>query len=700
MMHFNFDKKTPVNYLTEKETLTGTPFNTIIAISNRNLNGDVVNHSDALSQMMSMAMVVSAGELSSGMLSVANNLERDMISGAYDISNKRAIMGTLGMSEITFRATELSELYSEKAAREIAAALLSPGSNADTEANTWIDTEKIRENNGRDDVIDFLLKKNPNVMLSAIYDNANPDADIKNYRIQKGVAVDSNELTAKVDELKQRIKASFQAKIRDIVNSRGPVYAQEFIGQTRVQIDICLKEMRDELQGFQSSITAKDSAIKTAVEEYKTANGKFFGRQKAVEAAEEVLCNCVINAVINDREINRRNGAITFYTWFTQEMATAEQKLDNIVATIRNACEEIRSRIAIINSNLSDQRGVFEIDLTKPYISQVDVQPSAININQFMLSLDNESEIYTFDSLSPKTVADLMRHYTATLNSGAEWASMSVEDALKNLPNGEAENIIRKAIALSSPMCPLNYRGYINKMLNNYYYIGVQEQSATGLKDEIINFDNCIPAGEIHETYFSSIGSRDRIVIYHQYGVFPTYAISGAESYRHAHDSYMSHPTAFSCFIDEDLRITMAREGFSVVPKEKSDDSLELWVKGLIFGLITRDKEGKFQYKDESNTDMALFGYQTSLNTTYRDEAFRNFKRECANLQPQYEQHMINRAKAEGQDAINSIIADAKINYLEKYSLNDLSPADFKNPLYKGIVTQLTEEINFVNKKL
>jgi hypothetical protein len=61
---------------------------------------------------------------------------------------------------------------------------------------------------------------------------------------------------------------------------------------------------------------------------------------------------------------------------------------------------------------------------------------------------------------------------------------------------------------------------------------------------------------------------------------------------------------------------------------------------------------------------------------------------------------MINRAKAEGQDAINSIIADAKINYLEKYSLNDLSPADFKNPLYKGIVTQLTDEINFVNKKL
>lgn len=159
MMHFVFDKKTHVNYLTEERTLVGTPFNSVIAISNRNLNGDVVNHSDHLSQMMSMAMVVTAGELSSGMNSTANNLERDMNSGAYDIADKRAIIGTLGMSEITFRASELSALYSQKAARELAAAMLNPGSNVNIEANTWIDAVQIRENNGQDQVIDALLPR-------------------------------------------------------------------------------------------------------------------------------------------------------------------------------------------------------------------------------------------------------------------------------------------------------------------------------------------------------------------------------------------------------------------------------------------------------------------------------------------------------------------------------------------------------------
>jgi hypothetical protein len=323
-----------------------------------------------------------------------------------------------------------------------------------------------------------------------------------------------------------------------------------------------------------------------------------------------------------------------------------------------------------------------------------------VNVNRFALSLPAGVEIYNFDNLKPQTVAAYMTNHTNTLNSGGVWESMSVEDALAKLPKEEVEKIIQRAISLSSPMCPLNYRGHMNPMLNNYYYVGVQEQSSTGLRGEIIDFNNSIDAGEVHETYFSSIGSRDRIVIYHQYGVFPTYALAGTSSYRHAHDTYMSRPTAYSCFIDEDLRIAMQREGFSVLPAEKTDDSMELWVKGLIFGLISRDADGTYLYKDEENDDMALFGYWTTLGTKYRDEAFKSFKRVATSVQEQYEKYLSNRAKSEGQDAINAILADAKLNYLQKYSLNDLQESEFNNPLYKGIVQQLTAEIKYVNKEM
>ncbi len=700
MMHFVYDRKTRVNYLTEQKTLLGAPFNTIIAISNRNINGDVVSHSDHLSQMMSMAMVVTAGELSSGVSSTANNLERDMHSGDYDIADKRAVIGTLGMSEITFRASELSALYSEKAARELASALLNPGSNVNIDANTWIDTEQIRENNGQDQVIDFLLPKNPHSVLQDIYDKANPLADINNYRNLQGVAVNTTDLTAKVEELKKRVKSSFERKIRDLVNTKGPVYASDFIGQVKDQVAICLNEMRAEREACVNSVTARDSAVKTAIEEYKAANGKFFGRAKAVQEAVETLCAVVANAVINDREIHRRNGAITFYTWFMQEMADTDSKLADIEAVIKGACQILRHGIAERSSQLMSPRGMFEIDLTQPYVNQVDVLPDAVNVNQFVQSLPAGIEVFGFASLTPETVASYMLAHTATLSSGGRWESMSVEDALAKLPADEVERIVSRAIALSSPMCPLNYRGHLNPTLNNYYYIGVREQSDTGLKGDIIDLGACVPAGEQHEISFASIGSRDRIVIYHQYGVFPTFAIAGTDSYRHAHDKYMARETAYSCFIDEDLRVAMEREGFSVLPREKTDNSLELWVKGLIFGLVSRDAEGRYQYKDESNDDMALFGYWSSLGTSYRDEAFKNFKREADRLQPQYEEYMRNRAKSEGEDAIEAILADAKLNYLAKYSLNDLPQADLLNPLYKGIKEQLTAELKYVNKEM
>jgi hypothetical protein len=144
----------------------------------------------------------------------------------------------------------------------------------------------------------------------------------------------------------------------------------------------------------------------------------------------------------------------------------------------------------------------------------------------------------------------------------------------------------------------------------------------------------------------------------------------------------------------------MKREGFSVIPKERTDNSLELWVKGLIFGLITRDENGVFQYKDETNDEMALFGYWTSLGTKYRDEAFRNFKRESERIQPQFEEYLHNRARAEGQDAIDAILADARINYLNSYSLNDLPESELRNTLYKGILKQLTDEVNYVNREM
>lgn len=701
LMHLNFGESVPVNYLTTSASLSGKPFDAVMAISNKNQNGDMVDNCESLAEMLSGALVVSAGELSGGINSIANNFQVTTTSGTLNIENKRAIFGTLGMSKIVFKSSELSALYRAKAAREIAALLLAPGCNLDIAANTWIDNERIRENNGRDDVIDQLHEKTPRIPFTAVTTEENPLADVNAYKSLSGVKVSNNELNDTVSELKNKVKSSFDDVITSQVDNYGPQYSLEFIAQLRAQIDICISEMRNEKQEAENKTAQLESAVNAAVEDYKKAKEKWIGKKLAVEHAEEAICGAVNAQVINDREISRRNGAISFYTWLLSEMDSKEQKLRAIKKNIEDACQLIRARISEIDTQLRSANGLFEVDLTQPYIDKVEVNGDNVNLGQFTLGLkDSNISVYAFDSIAPDKIARHIFSYTSSLQSKEQWNNMSVEDALKKLPHADVKDIISKAIALASPMCPLNYDGYIAPVLNNYYYIGVEEQSATGLNGNIININQCIPSDQTYASYFASTGSKDQIIFYHQYGVFPTYTISGFKTYHWEHEEYMKNPTAFSLFIDEVLRTKIMRDGFSVFPQERHENSLEMWVKGLIFGLITRDEDGNYFVRDESNAEYALDDYRVPLNSKYRDEAYQNFRRESSNLLQQFEEYLINRTKLEGEDSINKILADAKLNYLDKYSLNKLTKTERDNPLYAGIKKQLIREIEYVNKEL
>lgn len=701
LMHMKFGESIPVNYLTTNTSLSGNTFDAVMAISNKNQNGDIVDNCESLADMLSGALVVSAGELSGGLNSIGNNFQVTTTSGTLNIENKKAIFGTLGMSKIVFKSSELSALYQAKAAREIAALLLAPGCNLDIAANAWIDNERIRENNGRDDVIDQLHDKMPRVPFTSITTEENPLADINAYKSLSGVKISNNELNDKVSELKKRIKLSFDNVIANQVDNYGPQYSLEFIAQLRAQINICISEMRNEKQEAENKTIQIESAINAAVEDYKKAKEKWFGKKSAVEQAELTICDTVTAQVINDREISRRNGAISFYTWLFSEMDSKEQKLKAVKKNIEDACQLIRARISEIDTQLRSTNGLFEVDLTQPYIDKVEVNSSNVNLGQFAVLLHNSSiSVYSFDTVTPEKIDGYIRSYTSSLQSEEQWNNMTVEDALRKLPSETVKNIISKAIALASPMCPLNYDGYIAPVLNNYYYIGVEEQSTTGLNGEIIEISQCIPTEQTFAKYFASTGSKDKIIFYHQYGVFPTFAISGFKTYQREHERYMSKPTSFSLFIDEVLRTKISRDGFSVFPQVHQDNSLEMWVKGLVFGLITRDEDGNYYVKDESKTDYALDDYRVPLNSKYRDEAYQNFKRESSNLLQQFEEYLINRTKLEGEDSINKILADARLNYLDKYSQNRLSKTERDNPLYAGIKKQLIKEVEYVNKEL
>lgn len=142
----------------------------------------------------------------------------------------------------------------------------------------------------------------------------------------------------------------------------------------------------------------------------------------------------------------------------------------------------------------------------------------------------------------------------------------------------------------------------------------------------------------------------------------------------------------------------MAREQFSLMPTEKNAaDMTELWVNGLIFGLI-KNENGVYSFKDEENGD-PLDDYWTPLAKD-RAEAFDLLRRSRDKVQNSFEKYISEIRTSRGVDEFNTIISDAKVNYLNKFSQNDISTADLKLRINKETADLLRNELRYVKDKL
>ena len=120
LMHMGLGN-TPVqlDYIKDSYEVRERPFNSVVFIDNKNENLDTYTHVDELTEMISLALVTSAGELSSASASVSDNLEKNITEGTMDIENKKAWAAGMGICEIFFRNKEISEIYAIKAAKNL-----------------------------------------------------------------------------------------------------------------------------------------------------------------------------------------------------------------------------------------------------------------------------------------------------------------------------------------------------------------------------------------------------------------------------------------------------------------------------------------------------------------------------------------------------------------------------------------------------
>ena len=241
------------------------------------------------------------------------------------------------------------------------------------------------------------------------------------------------------------------------------------------------------------------------------------------------------------------------------------------------------------------------------------------------------------------------------------------------------------------PLFRYDYHGYQPKeMPRDAYYIGLPDKTASRIsKDDC--FKNYV-GGKVDVDY-ASIGGNSRIIIYRLIGVVPAYTLAGIPTYKSEYDAF----TRFS-HIDSALKRRMDDEEFSLTPKRSTDeDLLDLWVKGFLFGLL-KNENGKY-YMYSPTVGDALDDYWVELNT-YRDDAYAKFRTYKNIVRKEFTEFIDNQETKQGADAMKALLADAKANYLTKYSQINMTKEQLRSKGYESIANLIRDELAHLKNEM
>lgn len=217
--------------------------------------------------------------------------------------------------------------------------------------------------------------------------------------------------------------------------------------------------------------------------------------------------------------------------------------------------------------------------------------------------------------------AAAMAGYTSGLAAVAGYASRSVDDVMRSMPETELRPLLQRAISKSLPLFTYNYHGYdadVKVPPMDAFYVGVADDKTTWLRHGDM-FQELVPNGS--KVDFSGIGIKDRVIIYRQVGVLPAFTISALDVYKPEYDRFETDKPGTSHW-DAGVRARMEAERFSLMPTDvvKEQNVLSMWVMALLYGLIGY-ADGHYSIKSRGLGGKPLGGFKVDMGAT-RKEAY------------------------------------------------------------------------------
>lgn len=610
-----------IKWLRETENVNYRPFNALYFVDNSNGNNDTFSHVDPLSEMIALAIVTSVGELGVALDSVSDNVSKLIADGTMDIKNKKAWIAGFGCAEIIFDGNRLAKIYARKAVIQLINKMLNGGcDDPATIANNWFDNTKIRENLGKDDVIDYFLSPTPQYVLSDLDSPDNPEPECLQYVANRAM-VPQAKLDEKLENLKGRVDEALTRLMNEQANRECGIYlCQQILLSILHQIELCNEEMKNEKEELEDQLPRAESSLKTACSELADCMGTLFKRGRKDHEAEVV--DQTMRLAVAKREIARRKMAMLFYSWLKERVNQSISRVDiimNNLQTVRNECSsEIQK---IMRSDFAGN--FFQFDLSAEEAAKVDCPMSDIVFNDFVKDIQPDGGVAAIAGMTSRQTEEILLRFISTLPKVKAYINKSVDNALDELTDEELKTLINKAVKKSLPLLPYSLRGFdadLRELPVECYYIGVYNKNASRLaKDNL--FQKLVPNAK--DVQFSEVGLANRVIIYRQLGVIPAFTLKALDSYETDYENWESNKVHGSHW-DTHLCERMAKERYNLFPKDEVSEShlLELWVNAIIFNLMKYNAaSGKYQIKSPKMGGRALKGWLVDMGST-RTEAF------------------------------------------------------------------------------
>lgn len=677
------------------DSINHRAFDALYFIDNSNENNDMFSHVDPLCQMIALAIVTSVGELGVALDSVSDNVSKLIADGTMDIKNKKAWVAGFGCAEIVFDGNRLAKIYERKAALELINKMLNGGCDDPfTIANNWFDTTKVRENKGKDDVIDFFMRSQPDYTLTELDNSDNPRPECDNY-----IAKRAMEAQSKLDEKLSALEAHVDKALANLMRKQadrecGIYLCSQVLLSINKEIGLCDDEMKKEKENLEEQKTRLESSLTTACKELEDCMGTFFKINRKDYEAEVV--NQTMKLAVTHREIKRREMARQFYSWFKERVAQSIDRVNVIMGNLQTVRDECNNEVQrILRSDVGSN--FFQFDLSSDYAPKVECPMSDIVFNDFVQAMQSEGGIASFSGLTSKQTDELLMRFVRTLPKVKNYEAMTVDDALDNLNDAEFKTLVGNAVKKSLPLLPYTFRGEVVDLHEHpveCYYVGIANKKRSRLtKDNL--FQNLVAGAK--DVQFSEIGLSNRVIIYRQLGVIPAFAVKALDSYETEYERLETRKPHGSHW-DATLCKRMAKERYSLFPKDEVSNTelLKTWVNAIIYNLIKYDAaSGQYQIKSEGMGGEPIDDWIVDMGKT-RQEAYRYFEDNIDVLGNEIEQ-TIKEMDVPGPDnPVKSLYEKAVKACKDGTYLGIVS----KCPISKDDIKHYTAERELINKEM